>query len=591
MASSIHIQKSAQGSIHHNSRENFSHSVVFRDDEKNEIWNNAKEAYEIYRFELRKRSENYTKRTGQKLQSRAVTQLSAVVNLEQRHTMEDLVKIKKYLEKEFDTKVYQMAIHRDEGKLKEKATGKYLVSGIDFFLNPENNRHYYDKKYTKPLEIEKFEIIKNYHAHIEMMGLKSCGKAIRQEMNRYKLSRLQDFVAETLQMERGKKYKTEKSPKKRLDTHEFKKAKKIENQANEAAIAKVKDLKAEIAAAREELRKNEAERKDYAKLEQLNKELKEKIKEKTLTVEVLNKRVNTFVKGIKPLLRNEQKKELREMRKGTETYQKATEMVQQNFSQLTKRLTESEKKLKNALESKKELEATISIHRDEKSDFGRKLSDFERKLREAEQKLNIAEQKLNVFKQKLIEKEQELKSKDEELEKIDQIVPKEKRTFFGTIFENIKSYAYSLQEKIKNQAQKIKSLEKENKDLKEREKELSESERCLFLYQEEDALQKRYLDIFSQQLQNEIFSIDRFSFWKKNTYPEFKERLFQEMCPELGHLDEELLLQKKESFFDELEKVLGNFGYRLIEAEKEKKQNHVQSQSRPSSFPRKRMKI
>lgn len=302
MSSSIHIQKSSAGSVHHNSRENFSHSVVFTD-EKNELWNNAKESFTIYRDELKIRSEAYSNSTGQKLQSRAVTQLSAVINLEQHHTMKDLEKIKTYLEKEFDTKVFQMAIHRDEGKLKEKTTGNYLVSGTDFFLNPKDNKHYYDKKYTKPLNLDNYTIEKNYHAHIEMMGLKSDGKAIRQDMNRFKLSKLQDFVAESLQMQRGKNYLIDKSSK-RLDTHEFKQAKKIENEVVTKAkeyiktktvpLAKAKELQEQIKTLRAELKENGATRADYAQLEELNKALKTEVKNKTLTIEQLQQQTNSL---------------------------------------------------------------------------------------------------------------------------------------------------------------------------------------------------------------------------------------------------------------------------------------------------------
>lgn len=302
MSSSIHIQKSSAGSVHHNSRENFSHSVVFTD-EKNELLNNAKESFTIYRDELKIRSEAYSNSTGQKLQSRAVTQLSAVINLEQHHTMKDLEKIKTYLEKEFDTKVFQMAIHRDEGKLKEKTTGNYLVSGTDFFLNPKDNKHYYDKKYTKPLNLDNYTIEKNYHAHIEMMGLKSDGKAIRQDMNRFKLSKLQDFVAESLQMQRGKNYLIDKSSK-RLDTHEFKQAKKIENNVLKSAkehiktktipLAKAKKLQELINTLRAELKENGATRADYAQLEELNKALKTEVKNKTLTIEQLQQQTSSL---------------------------------------------------------------------------------------------------------------------------------------------------------------------------------------------------------------------------------------------------------------------------------------------------------
>lgn len=310
--SSIHIQKASAGSVHHNSRENYSKSVVFND-EKNELWNDSKTAFTIYRDELKIRSEAYSNATGQKLQSRAVTHLSGVINLEQHHTLKDLEKIKNYLEKEFDTKVFQMAIHKDEGKIRSKTTGEYLVSGTDFFYNPDDNKHYFNKRtenkkhiFENELNINDYVIEKNYHAHIEMLGLKSDGKAIRQDMNRFKLSKLQDFVAESLQMQRGKNYLIDKSSK-RLDTHEFKQAKKIENNVIRSAkeyiktikketvsLAKAKELQEEIKQLRAELKENGATRADYAQLEELNKALKTEVKNKTLTIEQLQQQTSSL---------------------------------------------------------------------------------------------------------------------------------------------------------------------------------------------------------------------------------------------------------------------------------------------------------
>ena len=303
---SIHIQKASGGAITHNSRENYSKSVVFKD-EKNELWNDKKSAFQIYREELKNRVEAYTNRTNQKLQKTAVTHLSAVVNLEQHHTLKDLENIKEELEKVFDTKVFQMAIHRDEGKIKHKETGEYLVSGIDFFYNEQDNKYYTKKdknKYENELNIYEYDIEKNYHAHIEFMGLDSQGQAIRQKMNRFVLSNLQDFTAQTLNMERGNNYQIKKSAK-RLDTHDYKAEKKAENEvkkvvkneknkivkkANEIINSEREDkkklkeeleeLKKENAKFREELKANEdlSTRENFKKQEVLNKQLQEDLK-------------------------------------------------------------------------------------------------------------------------------------------------------------------------------------------------------------------------------------------------------------------------------------------------------------------------
>lgn len=442
MSSSIHIQKSSAGSVHHNSRENFSHSVVFTD-EKNELLNNAKESFTIYRDELKIRSEAYSNSTGQKLQSRAVTQLSAVINLEQHHTMKDLEKIKTYLEKEFDTKVFQMAIHRDEGKLKEKTTGNYLVSGTDFFLNPKDNKHYYDKKYTKPLNLDNYTIEKNYHAHIEMMGLKSDGKAIRQDMNRFKLSKLQDFVAESLQMQRGKNYLIDKSSK-RLDTHEFKQAKKIENQVVTKAkeyiktktvpLAKAKELQEQIKTLRAELKETGATRADYAQLEELNKNLKEEVKNKTLTIEQL----------------------------------------QQQTSSLRTQLLNSEKEIKtlktqiNSLEAQKESNPSIDTNLTLKSDSNQNMAYL------------LAHKTIEKDFERSFEKKEVINANTFHTESVQVLTPvpveeslysKVKNSFKG-MFEYMQKQYFELMQKFQELEKKNKELTKENAELKEKVKTL-----------------------------------------------------------------------------------------------------------------------
>ena len=274
--SSIHIKTSTRGAVVHNARENFSHSVVFHD-EKNEIWNDTKTGYKLYRSELKKRAESYTKKTGQSLQKNVSTKLSAVVNLERHHTLDDLKPLIEEIEKRFDTKVFQVAIHRDEGKIFDRNSGTEFYSGKDFFVNPENNRFYFDKKYTKEIDMTHFEIIKNYHAHIEMLGLNSDGYAIRHNaMNRHALRKLQDATAEILGMQRTKNT----TKKKRRDVSEFK---QIGSAREGAKRATQKQLKEEMKKLRESLKKSHAAREDYATLEVINRELKEKIKSKEIS--------------------------------------------------------------------------------------------------------------------------------------------------------------------------------------------------------------------------------------------------------------------------------------------------------------------
>ena len=254
--SSIHISAGKMGYFSHNSREKKTANSIFSDEE-NFYSCNKKTAIENYKSELAIRSKKYQERTGQKLQKKAITHLTAIVNLKANHTEQDLQKVCDYLEQTFDTKIIQTSIHRDEGHITENG-----------------------------------EAIKNYHAHIEFMGLDSFGASIRRKFTKGSLSELQTVTSELLQMERGTNYAKEQLPRpERLATYEFK---KVKEQEEKIIKAKVKDLKKEISDLRAALQEKNATRADYVKLEALNKELKERIKDKDLSIEELHTTVKTL---------------------------------------------------------------------------------------------------------------------------------------------------------------------------------------------------------------------------------------------------------------------------------------------------------
>ena len=255
--SSIHIESGNLGVISHNDRSKHTSNSIFND-EPNEIDYPHKKAYQIYREELEKRTLAYTQRLNQKLHSKAITHLSAIVNLNKNHNLNDLNELKNYLEKTLDTKVFQIAIHKDEGH-----------------IDTNNNQ------------------IKNYHAHIEFMGLDTQGNSVRRKLTKSYLSQLQTFTAQSLSMQRGINYTQEKKRRpKRLDTYEYKRHKELETQElTKKQLATTEELKAEIKTLREQLKQNGAIRADYAKLEQFQKELQEQIKSKDLTINQLTQEI------------------------------------------------------------------------------------------------------------------------------------------------------------------------------------------------------------------------------------------------------------------------------------------------------------
>lgn len=130
---------------------------------KNEYWMEQKIADRIQKIEA------YCKeKSGRKLQKNAIPVREAVVVIKEDTTMLELQNLAKRLEEELNIRVFQIAIHKDEGH-----TDK-------------------DTKEWKP----------NYHAHLvaDWQDLKT-GKTLKHQSFHY--SKMQDLTAECLNMERG----------------------------------------------------------------------------------------------------------------------------------------------------------------------------------------------------------------------------------------------------------------------------------------------------------------------------------------------------------------------------------------------------
>lgn len=130
---------------------------------KNEYWMEQKIADRIQQIEA------YCKeKSGRKLQKNAMPAREAVVVIKEETTMLELQNLAKRLEEELKIRVFQIAIHKDEGH-----TNK-------------------DTKEWKP----------NYHAHLvaDWQDLET-GKTLKHQSYHY--SKMQDLTAECLNMERG----------------------------------------------------------------------------------------------------------------------------------------------------------------------------------------------------------------------------------------------------------------------------------------------------------------------------------------------------------------------------------------------------
>jgi len=302
--SSIHIQPTHIGEFFHNSREKETKNSI-GDKAQNYCDRKAFEAIEIYKKDLEEKTKLYYEKHKRRLPKNTKTLFSAIVNLKEDSTIEDVKKVAKYLEEKLRVKIYQISIHEDEG------------------------------------HFEKDKFIKNRHAHIIFSGLDSNAQAIkRNKLNIHFLRQLQTDIANILKMERGKNRAI--GERKRLNTYEYKKAQKItENiiKQKDKKIEMLKISKKELEKQISELRKEmininkqfeEHEKlfskKDYQSLS----EIKKQLKSKDLNINDIYELFKEFERTIKKRIKNK----IIENIKNTTflTKNKATKIIEENIT-------------------------------------------------------------------------------------------------------------------------------------------------------------------------------------------------------------------------------------------------------------------
>ena len=163
MKTSINFKAAKSDSEIHNFRKK-SFDYIRKDlTHKNEYWMEQKIADRVQKIEA------YCKeKSGRKLQKNAMPVREAVVVIKENTTMQDLHNLSKRLEEELKIRIFQIAIHKDEGHY-DKDTNEW-----------------------KP----------NYHAHLvaDWQDLQT-GKTLKHQSFHY--SKMQDLSAECLGMERG----------------------------------------------------------------------------------------------------------------------------------------------------------------------------------------------------------------------------------------------------------------------------------------------------------------------------------------------------------------------------------------------------
>lgn len=169
--SSINFKKSNAIQTRHNDRDLKPNYLI--SDSGCEVNRNHREALKLRNQIIKNAIETYNEKKSEKAPKFKAKsyEWSAVVNIKSDTTMQDLERLAEHFEQKYGFQCYQIAIHRDEGHINDNGEKEI-----------------------------------NHHAHLEFITLdKNTGKSMfRADLQRPKaLSKIQDEVAEILQMQRG----------------------------------------------------------------------------------------------------------------------------------------------------------------------------------------------------------------------------------------------------------------------------------------------------------------------------------------------------------------------------------------------------
>lgn len=291
------VQKANSNSAKHNSRELAPKYLIDT---------SAKNYYELITpdNEFKNIAQNiYKEKIKQTMQKKQVENLiqETVLTLQPNQDEKDVKDLFKKLNQKYGGhELLEIAIHRDEGYFLKDEIAYYPTKNIlkkdnDWYICSDTSiKKPKVTDFDKKVNIDEFEKVYNYHAHAKFsMFDRETGKSAR--MQKKDMSDRIKFVSQEL----GLLFAPEKETRRIKKSVNLVKDEHLARaRVKEQELAKTKDLQEINKQLRAELKEVGASRPDYAKLEQLNKELKEKIKLKDLTIEELNLTIEELKKDI-----------------------------------------------------------------------------------------------------------------------------------------------------------------------------------------------------------------------------------------------------------------------------------------------------
>jgi hypothetical protein len=208
--SSLNFKKSTAINIEHNNRSMPPTYLLVKGGKgfqsRYVSFNGSKSAVETKDKYIEACQQAYLREKNKKFQAKSFL-WSAVINLKENSTIDDVKKVKNYLEKETGFKCYQYALHADEGYIDDDGVVQI-----------------------------------NYHAHLEFCTLDlATGINLQRKLSPAKLRELQTGVAAVLQMERGEDKRI--SGRQRIEPRQYARAAKMLKEKAAPAVKELEDTK------------------------------------------------------------------------------------------------------------------------------------------------------------------------------------------------------------------------------------------------------------------------------------------------------------------------------------------------------------
>lgn len=334
--SSANFQKAKSNSVAETTREFEAKYLLPKEHRgKNEFYNCGVDEKILFNQEVAK-----AERKGGRVPKLENSLWEGVINLNKKHTIEDVNRVGEHIAKKFNLHYTRGALHRDEGHINEKGKVEY-----------------------------------NYHAHINFMTYKDGKQNWRLEfVNKEALRELQTEVAELLGMDRG-----EFNSKSVRANHRHFRVNAEEIKAERIAVKEVLNTK-------EQLKDVKKENSSLKGQNTKNKNEKEKLKEANKALEMQLKELNTQLQ--KQLSNREQhaKREalVKELKEELKNKTLTTETMQTKFAELEERLLKENEHLKSIIEVKEidlvELKNQNKSLQEQKTVLADKVTDLEEKI-------------------------------------------------------------------------------------------------------------------------------------------------------------------------------------------------------------------